>query len=419
MMKDNSILVVGGGVTGLCSAYYLAKTGWKVTLVDKYAMEDNCSYGNAGMIVPSHFIPLAAPGVITKGVRWLFNKKSPFYIKPSLNPSVIKWGKNFIAHAHAQHVSESAPFIRDLNLFSKAEYSNLKEVEGFDFSLHKTGILMLYKHKKTEEEEQETALMAKEMGLACEVLSPEEIKVLEPDVELDIIGGVHYRSDAFLSPPEFMRQMINRVTALGVDIHHHCEIDRVEIRQNRIDRIFAGEKEFLMDKYVFCTGADLGKTAQSAQIKIPMMPGKGYSFMTGKFENKLRCAALLIDDKVSITPMGNEVRIGGTMELGNKNHHIKWNKIKGITEAVSKYYPGIDIKLPEEKEIWHGFRPCSPDGLPYLGESKKINNLIIAGGAGMMGMSCGPGIGKLVSELAAGEKTSVSIEKFNPERFTN
>ncbi len=123
-------VIVGGGIIGLCSAWYLQQTGWSVTVLERDDLTDNCSYGNAGMIVPSHFTPLASPGIIAQGIRWMFDSKSPFYVKPSLNPSLIKWGIQFIRHANTKNVSLGTPYLRDLSLLSHQLYQELEKIPG-------------------------------------------------------------------------------------------------------------------------------------------------------------------------------------------------------------------------------------------------------------------------------------------------
>jgi len=168
---------------------------------------------------------------------------------------------------------------------------------------------------------------------------------------------------------------------------------------------------------VLTGGAWLGELARKAGLTIPMMPGKGYSFMTTAFDGKIRHPALLLEARVALTPMGGQVRIGGTMELAPINHHINRKRVEGIVNAIPDYYPEYQLPIPNAQAIWHGFRPCSPDGLPYLGRSKSAHNLIVAGGMGMMGLSLGPAAGKIVSELAQEGQPSAAIQLFDPERF--
>lgn len=412
-----NILIIGGGIAGLCSAYYLLKRGWKVTLLDAGDLTDNCSYGNAGMIVPSHFTPLAAPGIVAQGIKWMFNSKSPFYVKPSLNMHLLSWGLKFIRHANAGHVQRSAPAIRDLNLLSSTLYDDLAAERGFDFEWQHKGILMLYKKEQTAEEEMHLAMQARELGLDAVVLDKEQVQALEPQVRLDVLGGVHYRCDAHLYPQALMGQLIRYIKEQGAQVHTHTPVTGFEVKGGEIRAVIAGNQKFETNKVVMTGGAWLPELAQKAGLKIPLMPGKGYSFMYTPHAQTLQHPALLLEARVAVTPMNGQIRFGGTMELAAINNKVNSNRVQGIVDAIPQYYTDLQVKMPEKKEIWFGFRPCSPDGLPYLGSSKKISNLLIAGGCGMMGLSLGPAVGKVVSELAEETHPSARIDLFKPDRF--
>jgi D-amino-acid dehydrogenase len=415
---QGSVLIVGGGIVGLSSAYYLQKAGWQVTIVDKGDFLDNCSYGNAGMIVPSHFTPMAAPGMLSQGIKWMFNSRSPFYVKPTLSWDLLSWGLKFVKKANQTHVNQSAPYLRDLNLKSSVLYEDLFEDLGKTFDLHKKGILMLYKNEKTQEEEIHLAQTAQSLGLDVDILTQKQVQDLEPNVKLDVLGAVHYKCDGHLHPPSLMASLIGRLKRSGVQLLFNEEVIDVNYADRKIKSIETQTgKSLSADKYVFASGAWLQQTSRKAGINVPIMPGKGYSFMTSDFDQKVEHPALLLEARVALTPMNGQVRIGGTMELAAVNHDINMNRIEGIVSAVPQYYPEFEVALPERKEIWHGFRPCSPDGLPYLGNSQRLQNLVIAGGLGMMGLSLGPAVGKTVSELVQNEKRKKEIEIFNPERF--
>lgn len=412
------VLIIGAGIVGLSTAYYLLESGWKVTVLEKGDARASCSIGNAGMIVPSHFTPLAAPGIVAQGIRWMFNKRSPFYLKPSLSPDLLSWGIKFLKHATARHVAQAAPSILQLNLLGKQTYEALAQQQEFAFGLEEKGILMLCKQEKTLEEETALARQAAQLGIDCKVLDPEQLKQAEPEVHLDVAGAVHYTCDAHLSPPQLIEQLISAVRRRGGVLLEHSPVRGIERSANRITAVLTEKGRHTADAFVLSPGAWLGKLAGKAGLPVPLMPGKGYSFMTDAFEGKLRLPALLMEERVSITPMNGRVRVGGTMELAGVNNKINLAKVEGIVRAVPKYYPAQKLSMPAKEEIWYGFRPCSPDGLPYLGRSRKLNNLLLAGGAGMMGLSTGPAMGKLISELINEEPTSLDLTAFTPERFS-
>jgi D-amino-acid dehydrogenase len=408
----SKVLIIGGGIVGLTSAYYLQKKGYEVTILDKGDITDNCSFGNAGMIVPSHFVPLAAPGMIKQGIRWMFDSKSPFYVRPSVNANLINWGLKFMKHATAKHVSQSAEPLRDLSLLSKKLYEGLAKEPDFDFELTNNGILAFYKTEKAGEEEAHLAARAIELGLDMAVLTADECLALQPDLKLDVLGAVHYRCDAHLYPTKLMNALLKYLTNNGVKIERGKEVDKIETAGNRIMKVFTGNQAWEADQYVIATGSWSPAVAKMADIKISLMPGKGYSFMEPEPQNRLTIPALLCEARVAITPMNGQIRYGGTMELDKINNRINMQRVKGIVESVPAYFPDLKPAIPAEKDIWYGFRPSSPDGLPYIGRSEKRENLVIATGHGMMGLSLGPATGLLVSQIVAGMATDLKLEPF-------
>jgi len=412
----SKVVIIGGGIVGLSSAYYLQKKGFQVTVLDKGDNTDNCSFGNAGMIVPSHFIPLAAPGMISQGIRWMFNSKSPFYVRPSLNANLIGWGLKFMKHANEKHLAYSAEPLKDLSLLSKKLYEDLAKQPDFDFELTNNGILAFYKTEKAAEEEAHLAQKAKTLGLDMDILSSAECKALQPDLNLDVLGAVHYRCDAHLYPGKLMNALQQYLKTNGVNVVYGKEVDKMETEGDKITKVFAGSMAWEADQFILATGSWSPAVAKMADLKVSLMPGKGYSFMEKEPLNRMSIPALLCEARVAITPMNCSIRYGGTMELDKINNKINMQRVKGIVESIPKYFPDLKPAIPEEKNIWFGFRPSSPDGLPYIGRSDKRKNLIIATGHGMMGLSLGPATGLLVSQIAAEEKTEMSILPFEAER---
>ena len=281
-LKSNmsKAIIIGGGVIGLFSAYYLHKSGWEVEVLEQGDLSDNCSFGNAGMITPSHFVPLAAPGMVEQGIRWMFNSKSPFYVKPSLNPELIGWGLKFLKSATKKHAEHSAGGLRDISLLSKALYHEFEKDTAIGFwSVLDNGILMLFKSPKVEEEELHMAEKATNLGLDAQYLNAEECRKLQPGIELDILGAVHYHCDAHMYPNNLMKGLVKHLENAGVHIHRNSKVVKVSQTADKISSVSTDNKDFTGDAFVISGGSWSPGIAKLAGINIPLMPGKGYSFM--------------------------------------------------------------------------------------------------------------------------------------------
>jgi D-amino-acid dehydrogenase len=409
--------IIGGGIIGLSSAYYLMKAGHQVTVIDQSDLKDGCSFGNAGMIVPSHIIPLASPGMISKGIRWMFNSTSPFYVRPRLRGGLIKWGWQFYRHANQKHVDGAAPALKEISLLSKAMYQQLANELPFGFGYSERGLLMLYQTKETEEEEIAGAAYANKLGVEARVLTPYQVQQLEPDIQVSVRGGVYFPGDAHITPQALMSQLVPFLKSKGVNILSSTPVQDFVVESALIKAVKTNRGNFEFDEVVMATGAWSGNLAAKLGISLPMQAGKGYSFTVPDVIKNARIPSIFLEERVAVTPMGTTLRFGGTMEITGIDHSVNMNRVRGIVQAIPRYYPEMSVAMPKKEAVWHGLRPCSPDGLPYIGRSRKIYNLILATGHSMMGLSLGPATGKLVAELADNEVPSVDLTAFRPERF--
>jgi len=401
------VSIIGAGIIGLCSAYYLQAAGLEVEVIDQSDLSEGCSFGNAGMIVPSHFVPMATPGVITKGLRWMFDTKSPFYIKPRLSLELAQWLWKFYQSCTPAKVERAIPALRDLSLLSKKLYQDLAKHSALDFNYEEAGLMMLLKKPKSRQEEMETAEKANAIGIAAKVLNAEEVKQYETGTKTDIIGGIFYPGDAHLYPNRLMQQLITFLKKQGVTFRGNTKVTGFDYDHQKVQNI----------KIILAGGSWTPRLLKWLGINMLLQDGKGYSVTLTDQEERPRIPSILTEAKVAITPMGKDLRIGGTLEISNLSSKINKNRVAGIIEAVPKYYPEIQIPNPDTSAVWHGFRPCSPDGLPYIGTSKKFTNLVLATGHAMMGLSLGPATGQLITEIIQGHSPSVSIDLFDPHRF--
>jgi D-amino-acid dehydrogenase len=418
MTQPKHILIAGGGVIGLCTAYYAMQKGHQVTVVERGSpTHDACSLGNAGMIVPSHFVPLAAPGMIGYGLKMMLHPESPFYIRPRLNFDLVRWGLLFARSATAAHVASSAPLLRDLNLASRREYEELATQFGDVFGLTKRGLLMLCKSQHALEEEAQMAQKACELGLPAEVLSPQEAARLDPGVQMDIAGAVHFPQDCHLSPRVFLARLLEALQAGGAQICWETDVTGWRAERGRIAAMKTSQGEKCADEYVLAGGSWSPLAVRGLGLQMPMQAGKGYSLTLPSPRQMPQLCSIFTEARVAVTPMGSVLRFGGTMEITGLDLSVSQRRVDGILKAIPRYFPDFTPDDFRDLPIWKGLRPCSPDGLPYIGRFQRYANLSAATGHSMMGMSLGPVTGKLMAAILSGETPNLPIGALSPDRF--
>ncbi|TAH13388.1 MAG: FAD-dependent oxidoreductase [Sphingobacteriia bacterium] len=413
------VAVIGGGIIGLSSAYYLHEAGFEVTVIDKNDFSNNCSYGNAGYVCPSHFVPLATPGIVKQGLKWMWNSRSPFYVQPRLDMSLIKWGLKFMQIATPAHVENSAIPLRDIAILSKKMYEEWNAIPGFSFAYEQKGLLEIFQTDAGAEKCKHLVEKAHELGLTDTLLlNYDQLQAMEPQTKLNAKGAVLFNCDAHLYPNLLMNRLFNLLKDRGVHFVKDTEVVGFEKKGKEITGIKTNKEFYATDAVVMATGSWSRELAAQLDLDILLMPGRGYSITLENSPYKINYPAVLVEGRAALTPMdGNKIRFGGTMEITSTKTPPRMNRVEGLLQAVKGFYPEFDIPVPAIEKVWYGFRPCSADGLPYLGKTGKWNNLVVATGHSMVGLSLGAGTGKLVSELIQDKQPSMDIRPFNPDRF--
>ena len=334
------------------------------------------------MIVPSHFIPLAAPGVISQGLKWMLNPKSPFFLRPRLSPSLARWIWLFTKHSTKGHVARTRELLRDLSLESRRLHVELSEQEHFP--LVQKGLLMLCQSDAGLAEEAEVAEQAHQLGLQAEVCDASRLRELEPAAEINAKGGVWWPQDCHLSPHKFIAALRKSIETNGGEFVSG-EVLKITSKSSKIESVTTKDGQvYRTQTIVLAGGIDTTDLAKQVDLNLPMQGGKGYSVtLPNPKANPLLCS-LLKEGRVAVTPMGDTLRVAGTMEICGKDTSISKARLQGVIESFCRFYPQYQTSDFENIEPWVGLRPCSPDGLPYLGRSPKHNNLIIATGHSMM-----------------------------------
>jgi len=415
-MNPKSILIIGGGIQGRCAAYYLVKEGFNVKIIDPKTDDTGASYVNAGYLTPSHIISIANKGMIKKGLKWMFNSTSPFYLKPRLDLDFIDWLWKFYQSATPGNVERSIPVIRDINILSKDLYSDMhNSMEMGNFQLDESGVLMLYKTNKAGDHEAAVAQRLIADGLDVSLLNRQQLDQLQPDLNEEVLGAIHYKCDAHTTPTELMPKLKTYLESKGVEFIHEEVID-FRYDGSSIKEAITTQNNYAAEAVVMAAGSWSQGILKKLKLHMPIQAGKGYRIDLYR-ETPVKYSAIFLEAKCAITPMKGFTRFAGTMELSGINNKVRKERVEAIAKASENHYNNLKITEEEKNAARFGNRPVSPDGLPYIGKSKDFDNLYLATGHAMMGWSLAPATGKLISELLTNKKTSMSIEAFHPDRF--
>lgn len=391
----------------------------RVTVIERGSEEAaSCSTGNAGMVVPSHFIPLAAPGMIWKGIRWMFNPESPFAIRPRPSWELISWGMKFHGASSPAKVKRAMPALRDMALRSRELFGELAETPGFDFGLQKKGLLMLCKTGKALAHEAGIAETANSIGVDAQLLDSEGVRQKDPAIEIDVAGGVYFGQDCHLDPARFLQDLRKQVVAMGGNVIWETEVENFRKAGTSLEAvILKNGNEIEGDSFLLCGGAWSPSIGKKLGLDLPMQAGKGYSVTHPDPPALPSVCALLNEARVAVTPIGNRLRIGGTMEIVGLDESVNRRRLNGILSSIGDYYPQLAAADFADLDVWKGLRPCSPDGMPYIGKTRRWQNLVVATGHSMLGLSLAPVTGEMVADILTGATPKYDMALLDPERY--
>ncbi|HEY3563993.1 MAG TPA: FAD-dependent oxidoreductase, partial [Casimicrobiaceae bacterium] len=312
-----------------------------------------------------------------------------------------------------------APLLRDLHLASRACYERWTAQWDEPFAFVESGMLVLCRTEHGLEEEARAAAFARQLGMPAEVLAPEQVATIEPDFRMTIAGAVRYPKDARLVPAQLMHALRRETQRRGVEGHHGVEVHDFRAQGSRIEGLNTSDGAIAGDEFVLAAGVWSSQLARKLGLSLPMQSGKGYSLTVEKPPATMRTCAILSEARAAVTPMGAALRLGGTMEITGLDETIEPVRIRGIVKAMHDYFPDLTPNLFGSAAIRAGLRPCSPDGLPYVGRFARYANLSAATGHAMMGVSLAPVTGMLLAQVLSGEATSIAIDALSPDRYAS
>ena len=411
------VAIVGGGIIGVSTAYYLAAGGCSVALLER---EDICALGgathsNAGLITPSDVYPLAAPGVLGKGLRWLLDSGSPFYIAPQARPRLASWLWMFARAAARERCEKAMPVQRALLRRSADLWAELAALPGVEFGYEQRGWLWTYRDQAAWESGCTEAAEAGRFGAGWQAWDDGRVREAVPGIAPGVCGGVFYPEDAHCDPRRAVEELARLAAANGAELHPRTEVLDLETNGRRVTRLLTTRGEIEAGTVVLAAGSWSPALGRRLRLALPIEPAKGYGVTVRRPADLPELPCYEVASSVAITPMGERLRLAGTLELVGLNMDIRWNRVAAIRRGAGEALAGAAQLAP--LELWRGLRPCTPDGLPIIARSPRHDNLIVAAGHCMLGLGLGPVTGKLVAQLVNGTEPELDLAPLRIERF--
>lgn len=416
MAADPQVLIIGGGIAGVTTAYELAGRGLRVTVIDKGRIGYGCSYGNAGWITPCFAMPLPMPGMLIKSFKWMLDPEGPLYIEPRPSIMLMRWMLRFLRSMNQKQMQRSITALTELSTFSLDAYHTLDQELDGSMKMFQRGLLMVAQTPAGKAAAVEEMELVAPRGIPGEALDADGVRKLEPAVTgPKILGGVYFPKEAHLEPLAAVQGIAKLAEQRGVTFIPGAEVFDFQTRGSHIEGLRTTRGLMKADQYVLATGAWSTPIARRLKLNVPILSGKGYALTVDPFDPKPAIPMMLIEKKIAVTPRENSVRLAGTMELVGVDESITARRVDAIVRGAREY-----LNVPESPvvhEVWRGLRPCTPDGVPIIGRPRRWDNLVVAAGHQMLGMQTGPGSGRLTADIVCNSEPTFDPAPFDPNRF--
>jgi D-amino-acid dehydrogenase len=412
----SKVIVIGGGIIGLASAYYLRKKGCEVVVLEKGEPGAACSRGNMGWICPTLSEPVPAPGLVKTTLKWMMSPDSPLYIKPTIVPSLFPWLYQFWRNCNEAAFEKGY----DAGLMLSREtfnlFDELEREKQVKFEMHRKGLLFVFLKENLVEEKFSELQMAAKIGLPLpEIKTRSEVLDMEPALSNSIVGGLYLPAERHVRPESLSKGLCKWLVENGVEVKTNCEVRDFILQEGKMTGVRIDHEVVEGDQFLLTTGVWTHQLLKYLDLKIPMTAGKGYSITISNPSTTLNHPLYLGDSKVGLSPFHDAIRIGGTMELSGINTSMNMQRISSLEKSVSKY---LKSSITGTKKVWVGMRPMTPDGLPILGRVPTFNNLYVASGHAMNGISMSLATGVTMADLICDSQSPINMTPFSPARFS-
>ena len=413
--RHSDVLILGGGIIGLASAYYLAREGLQVRVIERDEIGAGASSGNCGFVFTSDLPPLCAPGAVIHELSRMLVGKSPLYIKPELDFEKARWLLGFALKCSRGHLEHAMAAREAILSYSAALYADLFATGAVDGGREQKGVMMVCLTRSGMEHYGRTNDLLKPYGLEATSYRGADLAKLEPALREDLYGAWYHPDDFHVRPESLVADLHAELERLGVSLEANCLIESVSGKSGPIRGVKTPRGEFTAERYVLALGAWSRLLARRLGTRIPVQPGKGYTLTMQRPGICLQIPCYMYETNVVATPWKDAYRLGGTMEFSGYGLAINRRRIARIKKSAVRYLkePFGHPLLEERSDL----RPMSYDDLPIIGRPANHDNLVVATGHGMLGISMAPGTGKLVADLVRGVKPEIDPEPFSPDRF--
>jgi D-amino-acid dehydrogenase len=349
-------------------------------------------------------------------MRWLFDPASPFYIAPRPDPALVRWLALFARNCREAPMRAAMPVQRALNRTSADLWAQIAAASGMDFGYHQNGWLRLFTTAEGLAAGAEEVAQATPFGVACEVLDGGRVRELVPGATAAVIGGVMYREDGHVIPDQAVAAVAGLAAEKGAEFLLQTEVLDVETKGRRVTKLITSRGAIAVDgSVVLAAGVWSPALGRRLRLDLPIQGAKGYSVTVARPDGLAELPLYNGEGFVAITPIGDRLRFAGTLELAGLDMSIRWRRLAAIRHGAGQVLAGAAELEP--LEIWRGLRPCTPDGLPIIGRSPRHDNLVVAAGHCMLGLSMGPITGQLVAELITGDQPTIDVAPLRVDRF--
>jgi D-amino-acid dehydrogenase len=414
------VVVLGSGVIGVTSAWYLAQAGHEVTVIDRQpAPALETSFANAGEISPGYASPWAAPGIPMKALKWLFMEHAPLIVQPKPDWAKISWMARMLMNCTADAYAVNKSRMVRLAEYSRDCLIQLRADTGINYDERTQGTLQLFRTEKQVASAEKDIAVLKADGVPFEVLDADACVAAEPGLAASrhkIAGGLRLPGDETGDCFKFTQNLARLAEAKGVTFRYGVSIDRLEAEGDRISAVHTSEGRVTADAFVLALGSYSPMLVRAFGIKLPVYPVKGYSITVPIVDEGRAPVSTVMDEtfKIAITRLGDRIRVGGMAEIAGFDHSLSPKRQATLTHSVEDLFGGAGDQ--SRASFWTGLRPMTPDGTPIIGRS-PMANLFLNTGHGTLGWTMAAGSSRVLADIVSGRSTDIATADLGYARY--